>query len=197
MHKEVLRQLTHLSGLIFVFIAQYLDKLQASALFLGIGAFFLIYSEYVRRTKALFGFRDLVYKFEKRKAVKPFIGAYWFYIGCGLSFILFPHKAALAASAILAVGDSFSTLIGIHFGKHKIADNKSFEGALAFFISSFVISLLFVKPLLGFAGAFIGAVVELSIPPKTSKRSSWLLDDNLLIPIISGLVVSGLLFLGF
>lgn len=186
MHKEMLRQAVHLSGLAFVFAAQYLDKMQGAVLFLSIGIFFLVYSEYVRRTKSLLGFRNFVYKFEKRKDSRPFKGAYWFYIGCGISFALFPKNIASAASAILAVGDSFSTIIGIHFGRHKIINNKSAEGTLAFFITAFLASLLFVNPVASFIGSAAAAVVELITPPKLSKRSHWILDDNLLIPITSG-----------
>ncbi len=193
MHKEILRQAVHLSGLIFVLLAQLFDKWLAAAMFLGIGAYFLIYSEYVRRTKSLIGFRNFAYIFEKRKSRKPFEGAYWFYIGCGISFLLFPKNIALASSAILAVGDSFSTIFGVHFGRHKLVGNKSAEGSIVFFASSFFISLVFVNPAIGFLGSLIATLVELSTPGK-SKNSIWMLDDNLLIPIISGAVMYGVSF---
>lgn len=194
MHSETLRQLAHLSGLAFVAAAQYLDWLTAAAMFFAIGAFFFFYAEYVKRTKPALGFRNFVFKFEKRKG-RNFSGAFWFYIGAGLGFILFPLNIASAAAAILAVGDSFSTLIGVHFGKHKIVGKKSLEGSLAFLFGSFLISLVFVKPVIGLIGSVIAMLVELFTPHKTNlKNYHWVFDDNLLIPIISGIVM---LALGF
>ncbi len=190
MHSEIPRQIVHLSGLLFVLIAQLLDKWLSASMFLSVGLFFFVYSEYARRTTALFGLRNFIRKFEKRGPLRPFTGAYWFYIGCGITFILFPHKAASLASAILAVGDSFSTIIGVQFGKHKLINRKSAEGSLAFFITSFMAALLFASPAVAFMASLIASVVELLTPPKLNKRSRWLLDDNLLIPLITGFAVS-------
>ena len=194
MDKEILRQIVHLSGLLFVFIAQFLDKWASAAMFLIIGAFFFTYGEYVKRkTNAIFGLRKLPFFFERKKS-RPFAGAFWFYIGCGISFILFPHIIASAASSVLAIGDSLSTLIGREIGNHKLIGNKSLEGTLAFFVFSFFLTLFFVKPFIGMVGALIGALVELSVPDKLAKKTSLFLDDNFLIPIISGSVMFGLGF---
>ena len=195
MHHEIPRQAVHLSGLAFVFVAQYLGKPWAFLVFFAIAAFFFVYAEHVKRAKPIFGFRRLVFFFEKRGSSRPFVGAFWFYMGSGIAFVLFPLNIALAASAILSVGDSFSTIFGVHFGKHKIIGKKSLEGSLAFLIGSFLISLIFVKPLIAFLGALVGALVELYTPDKIrNKKVHWVFDDNLLIPIISGAVMFILLF---
>ena len=194
MNREVFRQLVHLSGLLFVFIAQFLDRWVSAMVFLGIGVFFFIYGEYVKRKEhGLFGLRKLAMMME-RKESRLFSGAFWFYIGCGISFLLFHHQIASAASAILAVGDSLSTIVGINFGRHKIIGKKSIEGSLTFFVSSFLISLIFVRWEVGLIGALIASVIELITPHKVGKKTYWILDDNLLIPIISGAVMFGVDF---
>ena len=188
MHSETLRQIVHLSGLAFVFVAQFLDRVWSVGMFLSIGAFFFFYAEYVKRTKPAIGFRHFVFKFENRKG-RNFSGAFWFYTGAGLAFVLFPLNVASAAAAILSVGDSFSTIVGINWGTHKIVGKKSVEGTVAFFLTSFLATLFFIKPSIGLIGSFVAAIVELLTPHKTEGRSRWIVDDNLLIPIISGAVM--------
>ncbi len=189
MENELLRQLVHLSGLLFVLIAQFLGRIWSVAMFLAIAMYFLLYYEYVKRSKSLIGFRKIVFFFETRSKGRPFSGAFWFYAGSTLSFIFFPLNIASASVAILAVGDSFSTIFGVRFGGHKLIGKKSLEGSLAFLMGSFLISLFFVNPLPGFIGSFTAMVVELFTPPKMGRKSHWIVDDNLLIPIISGAVI--------
>ena len=197
MHEDTPRQLVHLSGLVFVYIAQFLTKAESIIVFFSIAAFFFLYAEYVTRSKPVFGFRKLVYLFEKRNSSRPFVGAFWFYVGVGIAFALFPLNIASASAAILAVGDSFSTIFGLNFGKHKINGKKSLEGSTGFLIGSFLISLFFVNPVLGFVGAFVGTIVELLTPHKVGgKKTCWFYDDNLLIPVISGGVMFALFILG-
>ncbi len=188
MHKETPRQLIHLSGLLFVLIAQYLSRTASMAMFFGIAIIFFLYAEHVTRSKKpIFGIRKIVYIFEKRDSGRPFAGVFWFYTGSGIVFSLLPLNIASAASAILAVGDSFSTMFGLNFGKHRLVGKKSLEGSSAFFVGAFFISLIFVTPVVAAVGAFVGMLVELFIPPKLGgKKSHWFLDDNLLIPIIGG-----------
>ena len=124
MHHETPRKLVHLSGLLFVFAAQFLNRNLVLIIFFSIASFFLVYAEYVRRTKPALGFMNFVFKFEKRKG-RSFSGAFWFYMGSGIAFLVFPKAVASAASAILAAGDSSSTIVGINFGKHKIFGEKT------------------------------------------------------------------------
>lgn len=198
---EAKRQLIHLSGLLFVVLAQITGGLAAAVYFLMIAATFLLYSEHViRERKRLTGLLDSMERrirnfaigFERSESPRPFLGAFWFYVGCGLSFLIFPIPVASAACAMLAVGDSFSTLIGSRCGRNKLLGNKSLEGSSAFLISSALIALIFVDIRLAIMGAIAATVSELI--PETiwlrKYKSRGLIDDNLLIPIIAGLVMS-------
>lgn len=108
-------------------------------------------------------------------------GAFYFYLSSAVSLFLFPLPIALLSITVLALGDSFSTAVGI-FGKRRIFYNrkKTWEGTLAGFAASFVGCFL-INPYLALPAALTGMIVE-SLPLKT--------DDNLTIPILTGIVLS-------
>jgi len=84
---------------------------------------------------------------------------------------------ALAVIAILAFGDSFSTLVG-RSGRHELpfSNGKTLEGFGAFVVSATVGASLFIKPELALAYSFILGIVEF-VDLKA--------DDNLSIPIVA------------
>jgi len=183
MDKEIQRQLVHLSGAFFVILAQFIPRIHTIAIFVSIALFFFTYSRYVKNSKRSYSvvnvvenkIRSLFLKFERHNVKNPFEGAFYFYAGCAFSFILFPLDIASASSIILAVGDSFSAIIGRLFGKHRIGQ-RTVEGTLAFVLTAFLASVFFVNPFMALSGAIIGSLVEL-----TSK-----INDNLTIPLVSG-----------
>lgn len=189
MRTEPSRQLLHLSGLLFIILAQFIEKEVTIVYFFIMALFFLLYSEYVKREEKKLAnilnrlenkFRNFTLKFERGEHLKnPFQGAFWFYLSCAITLLVFPFHIASAACSMLAVGDSFSTLFGIKFGRHKIRKNKSFEGSLACFLGSFAIGLFFVNPILSLTGAIAATFAELSTK----------INDNLTIPIASGFVM--------
>lgn len=198
MKTEVPRQLVHLSGIIFAVLAQFTGGLIISFYCLFIALTFLVYSWYVRGMERRMEriahrlesrVRGFVEKFEKRETPRPFMGAFWFYFAFGLAFLVFPLGVASAACIILAVGDALSTLAGKAWGRHRIR-GKSLEGSLVFLVSSLLAAWLFVGPVIGLAGALAGMVVEMLAgfgPGGLMERGLW--DDNLLIPLASGLVM--------
>lgn len=190
MRTEIPRQIIHLSGLVFVILAQFIEREITILYFSLIALFFLLYSLYVgsqERRLARFlerfetKFRDFVFRFERKDVQNPFTGAMFFYLGCTFAFILFPLPIASAACAMLSVGDSLSTLIGKKFGRHMIG-RKTLEGSLACFFGSLLVGMFFVNPFLSFFGAAASSLTELF--PRV--------NDNLTIPIVSGLVMFSL-----
>ncbi|NIO20381.1 MAG: hypothetical protein GTN76_06480 [Candidatus Aenigmarchaeota archaeon] len=189
MRTELPRQLIHLSGLLFIILAQFIEKEITITYFFVLALFFLLYSEYVKREEKKLTnilnrlehrFRDLTFKFERKEYLKnPFRGAFWFYLSCAITLFIFPFHIASAACCMLAVGDSLSTLFGVKFGRHKITKNKTFEGSLACFLGSLAVGGFFVNPFLTLVGATGATFAELSTK----------INDNLTIPIFSGLVI--------
>ena len=49
MKREIMRQFVHISGLVFVYLSQFLDKHLSATYFLLIAISFLVYSWYVRK----------------------------------------------------------------------------------------------------------------------------------------------------
>ncbi len=117
-----------------------------------------------------------IFKFERKEDIEkfPFKGAIWFGIGVMIPILLIPNDTNVicAIIMILAMGDSFSTIVGMSYGKHKIR-NKSVEGTLAFVIFGFLGALIFVNPLSALMFAIVGSITELFA----------VFDDNLLIPL--------------
>lgn len=115
----------------------------------------------------------------------PGKGTLSFFFGSLLVLIIFGSNIEIASASIiiLALGDSFSTITGIRYGRHKIPYNqdKSIEGTIGGFIPAFIGATAFVSPMTALLGAFIGMAVE-SLPMKT--------DDNITIPVIAGLFMS-------
>lgn len=185
--------MVHLSGLLFVIIAQFVGKEITIVYFSLIALFFFLYSLYIRSQEMKLAkflerfeskFRDFIFKFERKDVQNPFTGAMLFYIGFTLAFILFPLPVASAACAMLAVGDSLSTLVGKKFGRHMIG-RKTLEGSMACFLGSFLVGLFFVIPAIALAGGVASSLTELF-----SK-----INDNLTIPLVSGFVMFILLLL--
>ena len=113
-------------------------------------------------------------------------GAFYFYLASAVSLFLFSQPVAMLSITVLALGDAFSTAIGI-FGKHRIFYNrkKTWEGTLAGFAAAFAGCFL-INPQLALPAAFVGMLAE-SLPLR--------IDDNLTIPILTGIALSVIVWL--
>jgi dolichol kinase len=102
----------------------------------------------------------------------PGKGAFYFAVSALACVILFP-AAVVPALVALAVLDGVATIAGIRFGRTRIFNGKSVEGAAAGMAVTFPV-LLPVLPVTGaLAVAVIAGLIEMFSP----------VDDNLVIPI--------------
>ncbi|NOX71223.1 MAG: hypothetical protein GXO64_00805 [Candidatus Micrarchaeota archaeon] len=191
--KELARQLIHLSGILFVIAAQILGGILISIYAFMAASFFFMYSIYLKYERRRMNrilrkldeieerFRDMTLKVARIEEERTgfFHGPFWLFMGFGITFALFPLPVASASCAILAVGDSASTIVGMSLGKHKIAKNKTIEGTSAFLISSFIASIFFVNPVAALLGSSAGAIAEAFGRP----------NDNITIPLASAVVM--------
>jgi glycerol-3-phosphate acyltransferase PlsY len=190
--KHAGRKLYHLLGGAMLILLNYIlgrerALLSYAALFLLVVVF-----EVLRFTNSSFNqflfarFSSFLRTNEERRIT----GTGPYVLGVGASFLLYGSGIATAAVSFLAVGDVAATLVGERWGKTKISGPKSLEGTLAFAAASlFAGSMLLVAGLpLTFgavlAGALIGTAVELLPLP---------VNDNLLIPLVSGGVMEMIL----
>ncbi|MBI4020767.1 MAG: hypothetical protein HY369_00830 [Candidatus Aenigmarchaeota archaeon] len=194
---EVSRQLIHLSGALFILLAQLMHPLAASLLFFLIALTFLLYSLHLRHERNRFARFLATVEQQVRRVVThverpgvPLQGAFWFYAACGLAFLLFPVPVATTATLILAVSDSLSTLVGIRLGRHRLVGDKTVEGTAAFFVSAAAVAFIFF-PATFLLPAVAATAAELlpGLPACRTWRQRGILDDNLLIPLFAGAVL--------
>jgi dolichol kinase len=109
-------------------------------------------------------------------------GAVTFALGSLITFWIFGAVIFRIAILVLAVGDSFSSLVGMHYGSHKLFYNKdkSWEGLLAGTVTSFAACLFLVQPHIALIAAVCGMLIE-SAPID--------FDDNLTIPFSVSLIM--------
>ena len=204
--KETWRQLTHLSGVVVLAIAWFLGDDLTGILSIAFGVFLFFLSIYVKiknkirenlpneiRIKKLEeiedSFHNLVNSLERERSEKNYIGAVIFFIASGVSLLIFPQKIAFISITVLAFGDSFSTIVGIHLGKHvtRINPPKTYEGTFGGLLASFLACLIFTNPLVALVSSSIGMLVEV-LPIQ--------INDNILIPITVGFSLMGLVAIG-
>ena len=109
--------------------------------------------------------------------------------------LIFPPLIAAAAMAVMLTGDAAAALIGRKFGKHKIVNGKSLEGALSFIVAGYIFFSIVgiaccatgIFYLLGAFAVVAGSIVELF-----TKQIK--IDDNFTIPLTVSLILS-LMFL--
>ena len=111
-------------------------------------------------------------------------GASYVFIGSFISVVIFPKEIAILALLFTAFGDTAAALYGRKFGKLKIW-NKTLEGSIVGLIACLIIALFFpqIPNIVKFSGAFAAMFIEL-LPIK--------IDDNLRIPLFSGIVMYSL-----
>lgn len=185
MDREILRQLIHASG-IFILILGLFLKIEVLILLCVIMVVFVEMVFVLDKYIYIPFFSEILSVCKRSEDERGFL---YFFLGIILTLLIFSFNISIAYAAILMllIGDSASTIIGRKYGKHKLPLKKlkSFEGTLAFFVVGFICTLIFFPPQIAFIGALAGALTEAYSP----------VDDNMPIPLISGLVITAAIYL--
>ena len=112
-----------------------------------------------------------------------FSGASWVFIGAATTIFLFNEKVAIIALLVMSLSDSAAAIIGIKYGSTNLF-NKSLEGSSVFFITSTII-IFSLSPAL-----FIVNIIAVLVSVIFELLSTPVLNDNLLIPVATGLVLT-------
>lgn len=117
-------------------------------------------------------FSPFLHEYEK----KQFNASTYFLISSFVAILVFPENIAVIALCFLAFGDTMAAFVGTAAGRVRVFE-KTLEGSVACFLTCFLLALLLFDIRISCIGALAATLVEL-LPFK--------IDDNLLIPIISG-----------
>jgi dolichol kinase len=101
-----------------------------------------------------------------------------------LTILTVPKRAALVGIATLAVADPLAAVIGIRFGRRRIADNRSLEGSVAFFVATAVVTAVVLGWRSDAAALTVaGAAVAVGFVAAGCEVVPLRIDDNLTIPL--------------
>ncbi|MEZ4749248.1 MAG: SEC59/DGK1/VTE5 family protein [Bdellovibrionota bacterium] len=130
----------------------------------------------------------------RREELRSLTGNSFYALGLFIIVLLFPKPVVMMSILFLAIGDPVAAVVGTTWGKTKILQKKSLEGALANLaasgLASFILAVAYFHLglesalLLGALGGLVSCLAELIPLP---------VDDNLTIPVLSVI----LLFLCF
>ena len=180
-----LREFIHMSGILVPFICIYLLSTHfVVALILMITSLYTT-SEFLR----MFGRKlpiisTITVKSAEKSELQEFaMGPIYFALGIAISLLIFPQPVSFASITVLTLGDSFAAMFGARFGRTVFPLNKgkNIEGSLFGWLFAFLGALLFIHPIGALVAATAGLLAEcLPLP----------LNDNLVIPMASGFVLS-------
>jgi dolichol kinase len=195
---EIQRQLIHLiTGITLIFLIRTAGNLALTVLLLII-AFYVLMSAVIVMNKLPLSLSTFLCRWGRpAKQHVPLQGTILLLCGTTLSFILFPENITIASVAIVAFGDSIATAIGVVFGNHKLpySRKKTVEGTASGTVAAFFAASFFVNPLQALVGSVGGMLLESFLDLQTIRKLNsqtilrFFFNDNLLIPIFSGLLM--------
>ena len=113
-----------------------------------------------------------------------------FAIAVLLTLLTVPKLAALVAIYTLAVADPLAALVGIRFGRRRIARNRTLEGSLAFLAASVAVAALVLHWGTAASASMIAAAsAAIGIGAAGCELLPLRIDDNLTIPIFVGFAI--------
>jgi len=196
---EIARKLLHMCSFLIVIFIYLTDKKTACIVIGAILALLFVGNTILLSSQFRFlnEFKVKYFSFLLRDNEKyGYISSNWFLLGCFLSVLLFQKEIAMLAITVLIFGDAFAALIGMKFGKHKFKNGKSWEGTIGFIGVSYLLLVGFYSVLnltLSFAVAALIVIPITAVSEVYSKQIK--IDDNLLIPLIFGILMTGLLYI--
>lgn len=123
-----------------------------------------------------------------RESEKTSVSGLPFYaLGISLSLFFFPVKIAVLSVLFLIFADPIASLFGILYGRDKIFPNKSLQGSMAAFAVCYLVTLIYGAIYTGSSMNLLVFAIFAGVIGALSELCSHFVDDNLCIPVISGL----------
>lgn len=124
----------------------------------------------------------------RRSEKEGMSGLPFYALGVSISLFFYQRDIAIISIMFLVFSDPLSSFFGVLYGKDKIMPNKSLQGAVAGFFTCYLITLFYVMntATLG-THILVFAIVSGVIGAASELVSAFNIDDNLTIPVLSGL----------
>jgi dolichol kinase len=184
---ELARKATHLGALVIPggYYFLQLDKADMLAIMIPVALLMVLID--ISRLRNWTVYRSTVSRLmapmiRNHEHAGDFSGATYILLSVCLTVALYSKPIAIAALAFIIVGDVLAALIGRKFGRHRFG-RKSVEGSLACLLGTIVVAL--IAPEIAVPVGVFGAVVA-----TVTEAASSRIDDNISVPIISGLAMT-------
>jgi len=184
-----------LNGIVCVGLYAFVLSREEALILLGtVGGLFMLL-DLIRLKSPALNAITLKYfgKIMRREELRSISGNSFYILGLLVLVIFFSKPVVLLSALFLAVGDPIAAVVGTHWGKVKITQRKTLEGALANFLATAAISFLFG---LGFLNLPFSQSLMLSVVGGTISTCVELIpspiDDNFTIPVGSALLITAL-----
>jgi dolichol kinase len=188
---HIARKLWHiLSGIIGLILFNRLQlTTEKMAIYLMIIAVLAFTMEFLRlRDERLNQLVMLIMKPFMRESEKTSVSGLPFYaLGVSLSLFFFPPNIAVLSVLFLIFADPIASLFGILYGRDKLLPNKSLQGTMAAFGVCYIVSLVYGAIHTGSSMNLLVFSLVAGVIGAVSELCSQFVDDNLCIPVLSGL----------
>ena len=195
---HIARKLWHMAtgliGLIVYFKSGVSSDIMASVLLAFSACAFFV--EFMRlRNEKMNQLLMTIMKPVMRESERNSVSGMPFYaLGVSLSLFFFPERIAILSILFLVFADPIASFCGILYGRDKILPNKSLQGTIAAFSVCYIVSLVYGLIHVGPSMNLLVFSIVAGVIGAVSELCSQFVDDNLCIPVISGL---GLFLLNF
>jgi dolichol kinase len=119
-----------------------------------------------------------------------FTGASYILTTAVIVILIFDKSVAIAALVFVIIGDAAAAIIGRMIGRHRLIGKKTIEGSLA--CLGFLIGVSILIPGMPAVPGILGAITA-----TLAEAFSGRIDDNLAVPLLSGLVMQLAIRAGF
>lgn len=124
----------------------------------------------------------------RRSEKEGMTGLPFYALGCSLALYFYDRDIAILAIMFLVFSDPISSFFGVLYGKDKLLPNKSLQGAVAGFFTCYLICLFYTMNTSTIGTHILTFSIVSGIIGSTSELiSAFNVDDNLTIPVLSGL----------
>lgn len=191
------RRLWHLGGVLFIFTFYcFLTPTQAVWTILPVATVMIGFDFARLYSRRLSRFFQWAFKpFLRQSELNRLAASTSMMAGVTFVIVFFPRPVVLLSLLFLAVADPVASFFGIRYGKDKLIGSKTLQGSLAAFVACFILSwFFFTQQDLMAERRFIACLLAGIIGAVSELVPIGKLDDNLVFPVLSAILLSGLFY---